>query len=70
MTIQTSLGLSQDSEIKESESCQYWIKTHLHKDGTTQWDGVIDKAAMNEKLASLKALGYKPTVDHAMTQLI
>jgi len=57
-----------DLVIKESTSCQYWIKTHLHKDGTAQWDGVIGQVALNEALASLKSLGYKPTVDHAMTE--
>ena len=45
-----------------------WIKTHLHKDGTAQWDGVDgDQQAVKAKLNELCALGYHPVIDHEMS---
>ena len=49
---------------------KYWIKTSLHKDHSPQWDGVIGKEAMHCKSVELKAQGYKPVLDHSMTETL
>lgn len=50
------------------DKVKYWIKTHLHKDGTPQWDGVVGKIELERKIKALKAWGYNPTIDHSMTE--
>lgn len=46
----------------------YWIKTNLHKDGSPQWDCAVGEHAMIQKKAELEGQGYKPIIDHSMTE--
>lgn len=46
----------------------YWIKTNLHKDGSPQWDCAVGEHAMIQKKAKLEEQGYKPIIDHSMTE--
>jgi hypothetical protein len=54
----------------ESGICEkkYFIKTHLKKDSSPQWDGVIGEAAQIVKIKELEEEEYHPTIDHAFTE--
>jgi hypothetical protein len=46
----------------------YWIKTNLHKDGSPQWDCAVGDSVMIQKKKELEEQGYKPIIDHSMTE--
>ena len=49
---------------------RYWIKVNLHKDGTPLWHGVKTEEELKSKMAELRALDYKPFIDHSVTETL
>ena len=54
--------------VNHLKGVKYWIKTRLHKDGTPLWHAVVGEDELARKMSELRALDYKPFIDHSLTE--